>query len=290
MKPFSYYPARTLAEATELLVGHGDEAYPLAGGTDLITKARYGHVTPKTVVSLGAIPDLSEISQTDDGGLRIGATVTVNELVYSEQIRRHYPLIAEAATKMASPLIRNLATLGGNLCNAAPSADMAPALIALEADAVIVGPNGERRLPLENFFVGPGKTALARGELLTAVCVPPPNPETNAVYLKHMHRQAMDIAIVGVAALVHLAPNGSGYARCEQARIVLGAVAPTPLRVHDAESVLEDVPFTEEAIAESARRATAAARPIDDTYSSAWYRREMVAVLMRRALATVGRR
>lgn len=286
MRPFDYYTPKTLEEATEFLARHGDGAYPLAGGTDLVTKTRYGRLTPKTVVSLQAIPNLHDIVRENDGGLRIGAMVTVNQLAYSDRIRTHYPLVAEAAGKMASPLIRNLATVGGNLCNAAPSADMAPALIALAGDAVIVGPDGERRLPLEEFFVGPGQTALARDELLTAIRLPPPDPETRAVYLKHMHRQAMDIAIAGVAVLLQLSSssNGSQTPLCTKARIVLGAVAPTPLRAYDAESILQGVPLTEDIIAESARRAAGASRPIDDTYSSAWYRREMVDVLTRRAL------
>lgn len=287
MRPFDYYTPKTLEEATAFLARHGDDAYPLAGGTDLVTKTRYGRLTPKTVVSLQAIPNLRDITPEHDGGLRIGAMVTVNQLVDSDQIREHYSLIAEAAGKMASPLIRNLATVGGNLCNAAPSADMAPALIALAAEAVIVGPDGERRLPLEEFFVGPGQTVLARGELLTAISLPPPDHGTRGVYLKHMHRQAMDIAIAGVAALIRLgsSPDGSSQSPpCAKARIVLGAVAPTPLRAYDAERVLESVPLTEETIAESARRAAGASRPIDDTYSSAWYRREMVEVLTRRAL------
>lgn len=281
MKSFDYYAPETLEGAIAVLLQQGDGAYPIAGGTDLVTKTRYGGLAPKAVVSLNRIPGLDDVTAMDGGGLRIGAMVTLNQVAGSSQIGVRYPLLAETAGKMASDLIRNLATVGGNLCNAAPSADMAPALIALDAEAVVVGPAGERRLPLEQFFVGPGETVLDRGELLTAVVLPPPDPDVRATYLKHTYRQAMDIAIVGVATLVRF---HDGDDTCEDARIVLGAVAPTPLRVRAAEAALTGEPLSDDAIDDAARRAAEAARPIDDTYSSAWYRRKMVEVLTRRGL------
>ncbi len=278
---FEYYAPKTLDEAIQLLVRHGEGAYPLAGGTDLVTKARYGHLRPRVIVNLKRIPGLNDIAPEEDGGLRLGALVTLAEIARSLLMGERYPLLAQTARKMGSVLIRNLATVGGNLCNAAPSADMAPPLIALGAEAVIVGPRGERRVRLEKFFHGPGQTELRHGELLTAIRLPPPRPRTRGVYLKHIYRQAMDIAIVGVAVLLQFDEQ---EAIAEDARIVLGAVAPTPLRVPEAESVLIGAPLTEDRRLEAARRAARAARPIDDTYSSAWYRREMVGVLTRRAL------
>ncbi|MFQ5341858.1 MAG: FAD binding domain-containing protein [Anaerolineae bacterium] len=284
MKAFDYYAPQTLEEAIELLVQHGDGAYPLAGGTDLVTKTRFGGLSPRVVINLKRIPGLAEITPAEHGGLRIGALVTLNRVAHSSLIHERCPLLALTAGKMASPLIRNLATLGGNLCNAAPSADTAQPLIALGAEAVIVGAGGERCVELQEFFTGPGETALEKGELLTEVVVPPPDPRARGTYLKHTYRQAMDIAIVGVAAVVRFEPEDSV---CEDARIVLGAVAPTPLRAREAEAVVKGAPLTDDRIVEAARRAAQEARPIDDTYSSAWYRRRMVEVLTRRALQEV---
>lgn len=309
MKSFEYYAPETLETAIDILVQSGEGTYPLAGGTDLVTKTRYGGLVPKAVVNLKRIPGLDEITPEEaraeasaealvpslsrgisevpsrsNGGLRIGALVTLNQIAHSSHIRKSHPILTDTAGKMASPLIRNLATLGGNLCNAAPSADTAQPLIAMGAEAVIVGPRGERRVGLEEFFTGPGETVLDRGELLTEVILPPLDHRVRGVYLKHTYRRAMDIAIVGVATLVQFGPKDSV---CQEARIVLGAVAPTPLRVREVEAVLENAPLTDDRIAEAARLAAQLARPIDDTYSSAWYRREMVEVLTRRALQEV---
>ncbi|MFQ5594612.1 MAG: FAD binding domain-containing protein [Anaerolineae bacterium] len=284
MKAFDYYAPQTLEEAIELLVQHGDGAYPLAGGTDLVTKTRFGGLSPRVVINLKRIPGLAEIVPAEDGGLLIGALVTLNRIALSPLVRQRCPMLAATTANMASPLIRNLATLGGNLCNAAPSADTAQPLIALGAKALIVGAGGERRVPLEEFFTGPSETVLEKGELLTEVVVPPPDPTARATYLKHTYRQAMDIAIVGVAALVRF---GAQDSVCQGARIVLGAVAPTPLRAREAEAIVRGAPLTDDRIAEAARQAAQEARPIDDTYSSAWYRRRMVEVLTRRALQEV---
>ncbi len=282
MKGFEYYAPETLDAAVEILARYGEGAYPVAGGTDLIPKMRYGHVAPQAVVNLKRIPGLNRITSLENGGLHVGALVTLTQLSREALVRERYPVVAHIAGKMASAQVRNLATVGGNLCNAAPSADLAPPLIALDAEALIVGPEGERRVPLEHFFTGPGATVLGPGELLTAVLLPPPQPHTRAMYIKHAHREALDIAIVGVAALVRLAP---GTATCQGARIVLGAVAPTPIRAREAEALLEGAPLTEEHIAEAGRLAAQAARPIDDVRGSAWYRRKMVDVLTRRAIA-----
>ena len=284
MKAFEYHAPESLQAAIELMIQHGEGAYPLAGGTDLITKTRFGGLSPRVVINLKRIPGLAEIAPAEDGGLRIGALVTLNQIARSPLVRQRCPILAATTAKMASPLIRNLATIGGNLCNAAPSADTAQPLIALGAEAVIVGAGGERRVALEEFFAGPGETVLGRGELLTEVVVPPPDPRARGTYLKHTYRQAMDIAIVGVAAVVRFEPEDSV---CEDARIVLGAVAPTPLRARQAEAAVKGAPLSEVRIAEAARRAAQEARPIDDTYSSAWYRRWMVAVLTRRVLQEV---
>lgn len=279
MKPFDYYAPVSLDEALGLLAGQNGRARALAGGTDLLLKMRAGRLAPGCLINIKRIAELRGISYDERGGLRLGALVTVSEVMASPDVRAHYPALAQAAAMMASVQIRNLATVGGNLCNAAPSADLAPPLIALSGQAHIVGPHGRRTVALEDFFSGPGQTVLASDELLLEVIVPPPEHGTTAIYLKHTPREAMDIAIVGVAVAATFS-----HGLCSSAKIVLGAVAPTPLRAQSAEGTIGGGPLDERRIMEAARLAAAEARPIDDVRASAWYRREMVEVLTRRAL------
>lgn len=282
MKPFDYYAPTSLSEALGLLAEQGGRARALAGGTDLLLKMRAGKLAPTRLINIKRLSELRGLSYDEPWGLRLGALTTVAEIMDSPQVRQRTPVLAHAAGTMASVQIRNLATVGGNLCNAAPSADLAPPLIALGAQAHIAGLRGERNVALEDFFIGPGQTVLADDELLVGVTVPCAAAGLTAVYLKHTPREAMDIAIVGVAAAVVLSEGV-----CASARIVLGAVAPTPLRVREAEAALIGRPLEERGIAEAARLAAQAARPIDDVRASAWYRREMVEVLVRRALGEI---
>lgn len=279
MKPFDYYAPTSLDEAISLLAGQNGRARVLAGGTDLLLKMRAGKLAPGCLINVKRISELRGLSYSEKAGLRLGALATVAEIMASPAVCNHYPAIAQAAAMMAGVQIRNLATGGGNLCNAAPSADLAPPLIALGAQAHIAGPRGRRTVALEDFFAGPGQTILAGDELLIEVSVPAPEPGLAAVYLKHAPRQAMDIAIVGVSAGITVKDG-----MCSSARIVLGAVAPTPLRAREAEQALVGRSLEEKRIAEAARLAAQEARPIDDVRASAWYRREMVEVLVRRAL------
>jgi carbon-monoxide dehydrogenase medium subunit len=278
-KEFTYLTPTTLDEAVCLLAEHGREARVLAGGTDLLLRMRTGQWRPRCVVNIKKVPGLVGIGFDPDSGLRLGAMVTAADLVRSVVVQAHYPALAQGAAVMASVQIRNLATVGGNLCNAAPSADLAPPLIALGGSAVIAGPEGQRRVPLDEFFLGPGQTILAPDELLVAITLPSPRPGSAAVYLKNSPRQAMDIAVVGVAVAMTRLDE-----RCEDVCLVLGAVAPTPLRARRAEALLRGEEISTERIAEAARTATQEAQPIDDVRGSAWYRRQMVEVLTRRAL------
>ncbi len=282
MKPFDYYAPTSLNEALGLLAEQGGRARALAGGTDLLLKMRAGRLAPGCLTNIKRIPELRGLSYDATQGLWLGALTTVAEIMAAPEVCSRYPALAHAAATMASVQIRNLATVGGNLCNAAPSADLAPPLIALGAQAHIAGPRGERSVALENFFTGPGQTVLADDELLIRVTVPPPEAGLAAVYLKHTPREAMDIAIVGVAAAVAWRDGV-----CASVRIVLGAVAPTPLVAQEAGEALLGRPLEEKHIAEAARLAAQAARPIDDVRASAWYRREMVEVLVRRALGEI---
>jgi carbon-monoxide dehydrogenase medium subunit len=286
MKPFEYLAPRTLAEAVEALAKYDGQARMIAGGTDLLLKMKAGKLAPKVVVNIKRIPELRCLSF--DSHLTLGALTTLEELRRSPIIRQHYPALAEAAATMASAQIRNLATVGGNLCNAAPSADLAPILIALNAIVRIAGPGGERRAPLGEFFTGPGTTILEPGELMVALKVP--RPTGPALYLKHSPREHMDIAVVGVGLSLRWGSSATATptSTCESARVVLGAVAPTPLRAQRAEEELLGGPLNAERIDRAAKLAAEEAKPIDDVRGSAWYRRRMVEVLVRRGLSRIG--
>lgn len=279
MQPFEYFAPKTLPEACALLAAHDGDARAIAGGTDLLLKMKAGRLAPKVIVNIKRLSDLRGISNLQSL-VSIGALTTLEDLRLSPLIRERYPALSSAANTMASVQIRNLATVGGNLCNAAPSADLAPILIALSAVAVIAGVEGERRAPLDEFFSGPGRSVLQPGELLKAVELPP--PAGASVYLKHSPREHMDIAVVGVGAAVRMAEG-----HCEAAQIVLGAVAPIPLRARAAEESLMGQPLTPERIARAAQIAANEAKPIDDVRGSAWYRRRMVQVLVKRALTEI---
>jgi carbon-monoxide dehydrogenase medium subunit len=275
MHSFDYFSPPSLSEAIAILERHHGEARAVAGGTDLLLKMKADRLAPKAVVNIKRIPELHGL--TFNSQLMMGALTTLEALKRSPVIQEHYPALAQAANTMASAQIRNLATVGGNLCNAAPSADLAPILIALQASARIVGPGGERRLPLAEFFTGPGATVLVPGELLVGLIVP--RTDGSALYLKHSPREHMDIAVVGVGLSLQLKGG-----RCESARVVLGAAAPVPLRARKAEEELTSGPLTAERLHRTAQLAADAAKPIDDVRGSAWYRRRMVAVLVRRGL------
>ena len=240
---------------------------------------------PSCLVSLDRIAELKEISFDDGEGLRIGAGATMADIAQSAVIRERFRGIAEGAGIVGSVQTMNMATLGGNLCNAAPSADTAPPLLAHEAQAVIVGPSGRRTLTLEEFFRGPGLTALAGDELLAEVRVPSPSPNTGSAYTRHTPRKQMDIAVVGVAAMLTL--DGEII---RAARIALGAVAPTPIRVRDAEAALEGQPLSDEVLMRAAEAAAGAASPISDTRGSAEFRTHLVRVMTERMLAEAARR
>jgi CO/xanthine dehydrogenase FAD-binding subunit len=281
MKPFEYFAPTTLYEACRLLAAHKGQARVIAGGTDLLLKMKAGalRADPPAIINIKRLPELRGLAERQSV-IAIGALTTLEQLRRSPLVLQRFPALAQAANTMASVQIRNLATVGGNLCNAAPSADLAPILIALEAVAVISGPSGGRRLPLDEFFVGPGQTVLAPGELLLAIEVPP--SAGRSTYLKQSPRQHMDIAVVGVGLALKLEAD-----RCQAARVVLGAVAPIPWRARRAEEELTGSRLTPERISRAANLAAEEAMPIDDVRGSAWYRRRMVEVLTRRGLTSL---
>jgi carbon-monoxide dehydrogenase medium subunit len=280
---FDYLKPASLAEASRVLAEHDVRARPFVGGTDIFVRMRDGFVRPELLVDIKHLPGMQGVLYDGEGGLTIGAATTLNEIVRHPDVQTRYPLLAEAANSIASYQIRNRATMGGNLCNASPAADTAPAALLLEASMVLYGPGGERLVPSSEFFLGPGATAMRPGELMTAIRFPVPPSGSAGKYLKLGRNKAGDLAIAGVAVLGF--PNGpaSGYSF----RIGLASVAPVPLRVPEAEETLAANAPGEEAFALAAEKAMRATAPIDDVRASAAYRREMVRALTLRALREV---
>ena len=281
MRRFHLALPRGIDDCLKLLAERGPEAKLVAGGTDLLPQMKNGLLKPAAVVDLSGVADLRVLGRQNGAGLRVGAAVTAREIELDRHTRAAYPALAESGALVGSVQIRNLATVGGNLCNAAPSADMAPPLMALEAEAVIAGPRGRRRVPLSTFFTGVRRTVLAPDEMLVELVVPAPGPRSGGQYLRHTPRRELDIAVVGVASQITLSDGV-----CSKARIALAAVAPTPIRATAAEQALEGQPLTAERIARAGQLALEAARPISDQRGSADFRRHLVGVLTRRTLTT----
>jgi carbon-monoxide dehydrogenase medium subunit len=279
VRRFDLVTPGSIDDCLRALKGRGPDVKLLAGGTDLIAQLKVGMLRVASVVDLSGVAGLRALDGDAQRGFRVGAAVTARTLERDPRIRAAYPALAESAALVGSIQIRNLATLGGNVCNAAPSADMAPPLVALEAEAVIAGAAGRRQVPMASFFTGVRQTVLAPDELLVEFALPAPGPRSGGAYLRHTPRRELDIAVVGVASQVSLADGV-----CRKARIALASVAPTPVRATAAEQALEGGPLTPEAIAHAADLAVEAARPISDQRGSADFRRHLVRVLTRRTL------
>jgi carbon-monoxide dehydrogenase medium subunit len=259
----------------------------LAGGTDLVIAMKEKGLVPKYIVDLKRIAGLSGIREQGDGSIAIGALTTMREIEISPLITKKYSFLSQSAAEVGSIQIRNRATVGGNMANATPSADVAPALIALNATAKITGASGDRTVPLEEFFRGPGQTVMGTDEILTEITILKTGPRLVGEYIKFSPREMMDLAYVGVAVAYNL---GDSDKKCDGVRIVLGAVAPTPIRAKRAEAALEGQVLTEALAEKVGQIAAEEAKPISDVRSSADYRRAMVGAMTKRALlnAAVG--
>jgi carbon-monoxide dehydrogenase medium subunit len=275
MKLDAYHRPSTLTEAWRLFEEAPDARF-IAGGTDLMVQMRSGSTRPKTLVSLRNIAELRGIRIADD--VRIGALTPVEALLRDDALRDIFPTLQEASKVFASVQIRNAATLGGNLCNASPVADLAPPLMIYDARVVVASPAGEREIPIADFFVGPGETALRGAEVLTEVRIERPGDTTRSRFLKK-YRVAMDLALVSVAVALDL--DGR---RCTRARVAAGAVAPRPIRLHQVEAMLEGHELVADRIARARSCAEAEVSPISDVRSSASYRRTISGVLLQRAV------
>ncbi|MCZ6749597.1 MAG: xanthine dehydrogenase family protein subunit M [SAR324 cluster bacterium] len=279
MKPLEYHAPGALDDAVRLSAEAG--ASPLAGGTDLIVQHRMGRVEVAHMVDLKKIPELNVLEFDKKSGLRLGAAVPCAALAECEPIGRLYPSLLEGAELIGSTQIQSRASVGGNLCNGSPAADTICALIVLDAVCVIQGANGSREVAAKDFMTGPGETALNKGELLVEIRVPPPAPLSGNGYLRFIPRNEMDIAVVCVAA--HLVFD-KDRETCLDAKIAVGAAAPTPLLVEQAGRALIGSKLDEPALKAAAQAASKAVRPIDDARGTAEYRRHMAGVLTRRAV------
>ncbi|HSQ13383.1 MAG TPA: xanthine dehydrogenase family protein subunit M [Candidatus Deferrimicrobium sp.] len=284
---FDFYQPATLQEASRLLKDNGPGGRFLAGGTDLVIAMKEKGLLPRYIVDLKRVPGLAGIRENSDGSITLGALTTLYTIETSALIKRKYPFLAQSAAEVGSIQIRNRATIGGNMANASPSADTSPALIALNATCKIASASGERTIKIDEFFKGPGQSVMNADEILTEITIPKTAANLVGEYIKFSPREMMDLAYVGVAVAYNL---GASDKKCIGVRIVLGAVAPTPIRAKRAEAALEGQ-ILSAALAENAGQIAAEeAKPISDVRSSADYRRAMVGTMTKRALlnAAVG--
>lgn len=278
MVKFDYFEPESLEETLSLLDRHGDDARVMAGGTALLIMMRQRLLNPKAVVSLARIPGFDEIRFDEKDGLRIGAGARHRDIELNPLVRAYYPLLHDTFRKVAQPRIRNMATIGGNLCQGDPLTDPGASLIALDAEITLAHPQGKRTMLLEKFFVDYYQTDLKPGEILTEIHVPPPVGALAWSHIKFLPRSQEDFATVGVALTLRGRRD-----RCEDLRLALNSVAPIILRAKKAEEVLRGTEPNDKRIAEMAEVASQEVDPIDDNRGSSEYKRELVKVLVRRA-------
>ncbi len=286
MRAIEYQAPATLKEAVAIMTTHGDRASPLAGGTDILVQLRGGRRNSDVLVDTKKIPELNGI-KLDDKGLQLGAAVPCYLIYQNAAVAAAYPGIIDAAGLIGSIQIQGRASIGGNLCNAAPSGDSIPPVITLGGEAHINGPNGWRTMPTENFCTGPGRNALEPGELLVAIQLPAPAANSGTAYLRFIPRNEMDIAVAGVSSTVTLDASGQTI---QSARIALASVGPTPILATAAGDSLAGKAVSDDAIAEAGRLASAAATPITDMRGTIRQRHHLVDVLTRRTLNIAIRR
>jgi len=283
---FEYIRPNSLGDALEMLRKKDGGIKIMAGGTDLILQIKRREITPTAVLDIKNIPELNRLEWDKHSGLHIGAAVPLNQLLGYPPLREKFSLIAQACSVIGSMQIKNRGTVGGNICNAAPSADSAPALLCMNAKILLSSSDETRNVDLQDFFTGPGKTSIRSGELVVGIEVPNQPDDSVGSYMRHTLREEMDIATAGVAVMLVFSPEKT---EIKEARIALGAVAPTPIRARGAESVLAGKVLTASAIEAASVKAAEEARPVTDLRASAEYRRELVKVLTGRTLQKAGK-
>ena len=276
---FEYLAPKTIGEACNLLLELGSTAKVMAGATDLIPPMKDKVISPEYIIDLKKIPDMDYLEYDEKEGLKIGALTTLRTIETSPLVKEKNPAIAHAAKVVASTQIRTKGTLAGNICNASPSCDTAPNLLAQAAKILVQGPNKDRVIKIQDFFLGVKKTSLEPGEIVTGIIIPPLAENEGAAYIKHAVRKAMDLAIIGVAVKIKVEDG-----ICTDARIALGAVAATPIRAPKAEQALIGKALTDETIVKASEEAMDSCHPISDIRASAEYRKDMIRVFTKRAI------
>jgi len=304
LKGYDYYKPETVEEAGRMMASLDGARY-IAGGTDVMVLIKQKKLSPAHLISLRNIRELSFLDTAD--GLTIGSGVTHGRIVQSAWIRNRYSALVDATERIGSPQVRNVATVAGNICNAAPSADTACPLLVLDAKVLIAGKNGERTVAIEDFFLGPNRTAVEEGEIVKAILVPKLAENSGSAYIKHTRRKAMELPLVGIAARITLdaedrasgwkeelrsAPNAKALLKkmeaekfvCRDARIAMGVVSPKPMRARKAEAALARQAVSEALLDEIGALAASESQPRDSFRGEAWYRKDMVQVLVKRAI------
>ena len=282
IRPFDYWAAPGLAEALNELDLHGADAKVIAGGTDLVLNLKKKAILPRRVISLHNLNELDFVKSDDspdDSRVRIGALTKHADLAANPFLKQHLPILCEAVGLIGSWQIRNVGTIGGNICNASPAADSAPPLLVLNAQLLVASKSAEKKIPLASFFTGPGETALESGQILKEIVIELPRQRSAGCYLKLRRRKAVDVSLVGVAFQAETGSDGNTLARVG---IALGGVAPTPVRAPEAEAILVGLTLDEALtkVSDCAKIAVKAASPIDDVRASASYRRTIVDVFV----------
>lgn len=276
---FEYLAPKTIGEACNLLLELGSPAKVMSGATDLIPPMKDKAISPEYLIDLKKIPDLDYLEYDEKEGLKIGALTTLRTIETSPLVKEKNPAVAHAAKVVASTQIRAKGTMAGNICNASPSCDTAPNLLAQGAKILVQGPNKDRIIQAEDFFLGVKKTSLEPGEIVTGIVIPPLAENERAAYIKHAVRKAMDLAIIGVAVKIKVEDG-----ICTDAHIALGAVAATPIRAPKAEEALIGKALTDEVIVKASEEAMDSCHPISDIRASAEYRKDMIRVFTKRAV------
>jgi len=278
MRQFDYLRPKSLKEALQQKKTIAGAKF-ISGGTDLLVQIKNRELQPPALISLRSIPELATIEI--NGGARIGALATISDIIQHNELGLNYPVLVEAARRLGSVQIRNVATVGGNLCNCSPSADMALPFLVLEAKVRLRTAKAKREIPLEEFFKGPGESCLSSDEILTDIILDPPHQKAKATFLKK-GRVKMDLAIASLAVLLEMEGG-----RCRKARVAAGSVAPVPLRLYKVEALLEGSTVTEKLAAEAQRLATKIISPITDIRATEEYRRQIVRVYVKRGLEKI---
>ncbi len=281
MENFEYIKPQRLADAIDALQKY-QNAFLLAGGTDLLVSMKYNSIAPDYIIDIKEIPQMNTFEYND--GWRFGALTTVRDIEDSDRLKEKIPCLGQAAKALGSIQIRNRATLGGNLCNASPCANFAAMFLALDAMIKIISKDGERQLALQDFFVGPNQTVLKKGDVLTEIMIPVDAGQAEGIFLKHSVGKSNDLGLVNIAIALY---REAGTDLCKKIAIAMGAVAPTPMRASQAEAVLNNNRLTPDLIARAAKEASDEASPISDHRASAGYRKQLVRAMVAKGISSL---